>query len=132
MLVIVTESAPERLRGYLTRWMLEVRAGVFIGNYSPRVRNMLVATIQKNLGEGNAVVAWSTNNESGFDFNTYGLNRRLPLTLDGLKLVSFLPASTAVTPREREPEHRSLTGTEKGLKSSPASVEKPESPKSLF
>jgi len=37
------------------------------------------------------VMAWSTNTESGFDFMTLGANRRIPVEMDGLKLVSFLP-----------------------------------------
>ena len=38
---------------------------------------------------------WSTNTESGFDFLTLGKNRRIPVELDGLKLVSFLPPEQA-------------------------------------
>ena len=41
--------------------------------------------------EGNVVMAWATNTESGFEFQTYGVNRRIPVDLDGLRLVSFLP-----------------------------------------
>jgi len=37
------------------------------------------------------VMVWTTNTESGFDFMTLGKNRRLPVELDGLKLVSFYP-----------------------------------------
>jgi CRISPR-associated protein Cas2 len=36
-------------------------------------------------------MAWRTNNEAGFDFVTLGANRRIPVELDGVKLVSFLP-----------------------------------------
>jgi len=36
-------------------------------------------------------MAWATPNESGFDFQTYGQNRRIPIDYDGLRLVSFLP-----------------------------------------
>jgi CRISPR-associated protein Cas2 len=52
---------------------------------------MIWATIDAGLGEGNAVMAWSTNTESGFDFLTLGENRRIPVEMDGIKLVSFLP-----------------------------------------
>ncbi len=38
MLVIVLENAPPRLRGRLAVWLLEVRAGVYVGHYSQRVR----------------------------------------------------------------------------------------------
>ena len=46
---------------------------------------------EQGLGEGNAVMVWSTNTESGYDFVTLGKNRRMPVELDGLKLVSFYP-----------------------------------------
>lgn len=36
-------------------------------------------------------MAWSTNTESRFDFQTLGENRRIPVDMDGLRLVSFLP-----------------------------------------
>jgi len=91
MLVIVTEAVPERLKGYLSRWLLEVRSGVFIGEYSRKVRDTLSQTINEEVETGNVVIAWSINNESGFDFETIGVNRRIPCEIDGLKLVSFLP-----------------------------------------
>jgi CRISPR-associated protein Cas2 len=91
MLVIVVENVPPRLRGRLAIWLLEVRAGVYVGNVSRRVREMIWDTVIKGIEEGNAVMAWSTNTESGFDFLTWGANRREPVEIDGLKLVSFLP-----------------------------------------
>jgi CRISPR-associated protein Cas2 len=91
MLVIVLENAPPRLRGRLAVWLIEIRAGVYVGDLSVKVRDMIWAQIEQGLEEGNAVMAWSTNTESGFDFMTLGKNRRLPVELDGLKLVSFYP-----------------------------------------
>jgi len=91
MLVIVVENVPPRLRGRLAVWLLEVRAGVYVGQVSRRVREMIWDTVIKGSGEGNAVMAWSTNTESGFDFLTWGHNRREPVEMDGIKLVSFLP-----------------------------------------
>ena len=91
MLVTVVENAPPRLRGRLAIWLLEVRAGVYIGKVSRRVREMIWEQIEKGIEDGNAVMAWSTNTESGFDFMTLGANRRIPVEMDGIKLVSFLP-----------------------------------------
>lgn len=70
---------------------MEVRAGVYVGKVSRRVREMIWQQVETGIGKGNAVIAWSTNAESGFDFLTIGPNRRIPLELDGVKLVSFLP-----------------------------------------
>ena len=91
MLVIVLENAPPRLRGRLAIWLLEVRAGVYVGNYSSKVRDYIWNQVEKGIEDGNAVMAWRANNEAGFDFVTLGTNRRIPVVLDGAKLVSFLP-----------------------------------------
>ncbi|ELQ5995583.1 type I-E CRISPR-associated endoribonuclease Cas2 [Cronobacter dublinensis] len=91
MLMVATENVPPRLRGRLAIWLLELRAGVYVGDVSKRVREMIWHQITELAEEGNVVMAWATNNESGFDFQTYGVNRRIPVDLDGLRLVSFLP-----------------------------------------
>ncbi|EKK3978491.1 type I-E CRISPR-associated endoribonuclease Cas2 [Cronobacter sakazakii] len=90
MMVVVTENVPPRLRGRLAIWLLELRAGVYVGDVSRRVREMIWHQITELAEEGNVVMAWATNNESGFDFQTFGVNRRIPVDLDGLRLVSFL------------------------------------------
>jgi CRISPR-associated protein Cas2 len=91
MLVIVVENAPPRLRGRLALWLLEIRAGVYVGNYSARLREHIWSHVEAGIEDGNAVMAWRANNEAGFDFMTLGTNRRVPVELDGAKLVSFQP-----------------------------------------
>jgi CRISPR-associated protein Cas2 len=91
MITVVTENVPPRLRGRLAIWLLEVRAGVYLGNVTRRVREMIWEQIEDLAEDGNVVIAWSSNNESGFDFQTYGKNRRMPVEFDGLRLVSFSP-----------------------------------------
>ena len=91
MLVIVTENVPPRLRGRLAVWLVEVRAGVYVGNPSKRLREFIWEQVTNSVDEGNAVIVWRTNTESGYDFETAGKNRRLPVDFDGLRLVSFLP-----------------------------------------
>lgn len=94
MLVIVVENAPPRLRGRLAIWLLEIRAGVYVGNYSAKVRDHIWEQVEAGIEDGNAVMAWRTNNEAGFDFKTLGTNRRIPVEMDGVKLVSFLPPAS--------------------------------------
>jgi len=91
MVVIVVENVPPRLRGRLAVWLLEVRAGVYVGKVSRRIREMIWNTVEQGMDAGNAIMAWSTNTESGYDFLTLGQNRRIPTELDGIKLVSFFP-----------------------------------------
>ncbi|PWR00341.1 type I-E CRISPR-associated endoribonuclease Cas2e [Leucothrix pacifica] len=91
MLVVVTENVPPRLRGRLAIWLLQIRAGVYVGDVSSRVREMIWEQCSELSSDGNVVMAWKTNTESGFDFQTIGENRRIPVDMDNLRLVSFLP-----------------------------------------
>lgn len=96
MLVISVENAPPRLRGRLAMWLLEIRAGVYIGAVSQKTRQMIWRQVEELLDDGNAILAWNTPGEQGYDFETLGRNRREPVDFDGIKLVSFHP------PPERE------------------------------
>ena len=89
MLVVVTEAVPPSLRGRLAIWLLEIRAGVYIGDVNQRIREMIWEQVDALAEDGNVAMAWSSNHESGFEFQTYGVNRREPIDHDGLRLVRF-------------------------------------------
>lgn len=98
MLVIAANRAPPRLRGRLAAWLLEVRAGIFVGNYSARTRSRIWEQVCAHIEDGDAVMIWQAPTDQGFAFDTAGRNRRMPVDFDGLKLVSFAKAEGA---RER-------------------------------
>ncbi len=86
MTVIIVERAKPGLRGQLTRWMLEVQAGVFVGTLSSRVRSRLWATVcAKN--RGGSLLLYRSNNEQGFSFETHGDTSRSIIDMEGLLLV---------------------------------------------
>ena len=89
--VVVTEDVPPRLRGRMAIWLLEVRAGVYIGDVSTRTREMIWEHLQAGYEQGSVVMAWASSHESGYEFQTLGANRRLPVEFDGLHLVAFHP-----------------------------------------
>lgn len=91
MMVIVVSNAPPRLRGRLAAWLLEVRAGVYVGDYSARTRTRIWEQVEAYIEGGDAVMIWKAPTDQGFDFLTVGRNRRMPVDFDGLKLVSFYP-----------------------------------------
>ncbi|MDF6762861.1 type I-E CRISPR-associated endoribonuclease Cas2e, partial [Escherichia coli] len=63
----------------------------YVGDVSAKIREMIWEQIAGLAEEGNVVMAWATNTETGFELQTFGLNRRTPVDMDGLRLVSFLP-----------------------------------------
>jgi len=91
MMVIVVTNAPPRLRGRLAAWLLEIRAGVFVGDYSARTRERIWDQVIGGIDTGDAIMAWTAPTDQGFDFRTAGRNRREPVNFDGMKLVAFRP-----------------------------------------
>ncbi len=71
MTVIILANCPAGLRGFLTRWLLELSPGVFLGSPSARVRDVLWAEVRQYSGKGRALLAYQTNNEQGFTFETH-------------------------------------------------------------
>lgn len=96
MVVVVVSNAPPRLRGRLAVWLLEVRAGVYVGNYSKRTREMIWEQVTGMIDDGDAIMAWSSPTDAGFEVETVGQNRRRPVDFDGLKLIAFDPRKSPV------------------------------------
>ncbi len=71
MIVVVLSVTPERLRGVLTRWLIEVSAGVYVGHLSARTRDQLWQRIVDDVGRGRALMVWSRQNEQHLDFRTH-------------------------------------------------------------
>ncbi|MFB8029466.1 MULTISPECIES: type I-E CRISPR-associated endoribonuclease Cas2e [unclassified Streptomyces] len=86
MTIIVLTNCSAGLRGFLTRWLLEISAGVFIGNPSARIRDLLWAEVQQYAGQGRALLAHTTNNEQGFTFLTHD-HAWHPVEHEGLTLI---------------------------------------------
>ena len=97
MLVIAVNNAPPRLRGRLALWLLEIRAGIYVGDYSRRTRERIWEDVCEEIDPGDAIIAWSASNDAGYDFDTCGENRRMPQDFDGIKLVKFFPPDGART-----------------------------------
>jgi len=88
MVVMVLESVPPSLRGELTRWMVEVHTGVFVGKVSALVRDLLWAKCEDKLKDGRCCQVYRTNNEQGFSIRMMGESSRKPVDVDGLQLVA--------------------------------------------
>jgi CRISPR-associated protein Cas2 len=87
MVVMVLEKVPASLRGELTRWLLEPKTGVFVGNVSAMVRDRLWEKCIKQRGGGGVIQIWSTNTEQRFAIRSWGDTQRQLVEFDGLWLV---------------------------------------------
>ena len=86
MIVVSMTNCPPKLRGDLSKWLLEINTGVYVGQVSARVREALWKRICENVGGGQATMVFSTNNEQHFDFHVHNTSWR-PADFDGIKLM---------------------------------------------
>lgn len=87
MVVMILENVPASLRGELTRWMLEPKAGVFVGSLSALVRDKLWDKVRKGSLGGGCILVHSTNNEQGFAIRFWGVSKRQVEDFEGLTLI---------------------------------------------
>lgn len=100
MVVIVLTACPAGLRGHLTRWLLEVSAGVFIGHVSTRVRDLLWTQVTDQIKTGKAIMIHSAQNEQRLSFRTH-LHEWEPRDFDGVTLIQR-PSDTSTTRARRQ------------------------------
>lgn len=87
-MMFITEKVPNSLRGELTKWMLQLKPGVFLGTLSTLVGEKLWIKIKKKIGEGRAVWVKATNNEQRFELSTCGKVKWKVSNFDGLQLIT--------------------------------------------
>lgn len=87
MVVFVLENVSTSLRGELSRWLFEIKAGVFTGKVSALVRDELWQYISEKVGNGSALLIYATNSEQGFSARILGNRTRTLEDIEGLLLV---------------------------------------------
>ena len=86
-MILILERVPTSLRGELSRWFLEPKAGVFVGRVSAVVRDLLW---DKSCGQakyGGCVLIYSSDTEQGYRIRTHGKTARIPEDFEGLSLI---------------------------------------------
>jgi CRISPR-associated protein Cas2 len=93
MTVLILRAVSPGMRGELSRWMLEVDAGVFVGAVPARIREKLWERIFWKLGaDGAAVMINSATTEQGFVVRSEGVVDRAVTDHEGLALTRFKQA----------------------------------------
>ncbi len=87
MVVFILENAKASLRGELSRWLFEIKAGVFTGRVSALVRDELWELVTGRIGKGSAVLIYPQRNEQGFSARIHGTPSRSLVDIEGVLLV---------------------------------------------
>jgi len=88
MVLIDLEGASPRLYGQLSRRMLEVRSGVFVGVLSKRSFVEIWDAVEKSHPQA-AMAVYPVKTELGIAIKTYGQHRYHVIDNDGLPLIAI-------------------------------------------
>ncbi len=86
MMVLIVTACPAGLRGDLTKWLMELAPGTFVGDPSARIREILWDRTVELCKDGRALLVFSANNEQGMEFRTHRHDWE-PTDFDGLTLM---------------------------------------------
>ncbi len=86
MVVLVVTACPVGLRGHLTRWLMEISVGVFVGSVSARVRDHLWVRTVDMVKTGRAIMIFKADNEQGLAFQVHR-HEWEPVDVEGLTLM---------------------------------------------
>ena len=103
MLVMTLERVPPALRGELTRWLIEVQTGVYVGSVSATVRDLLWDKCVQHVRTGRCTQMFKANNEQGFAVRMYGEQKRKLVDIEGYTLVAVQDARHAELARDVQP-----------------------------
>ncbi len=87
MTVMILENVSPGFRGEITQWLLEVKAGVYVGNISPCIRELLWKKVQDNVSEGAALIIYSAQNEQGFQMDVFHYPERSVVDMEGIYFI---------------------------------------------
>lgn len=88
MVVMILETVPRSLRGELSRWLLEIGPGIFVGTVSGLVRDLLWEKCVKGRAAGRCYQAYRTNTEQGYDVRSSEDEGRVVVNHEGLSLIA--------------------------------------------
>lgn len=86
MTVLVVTACPAGLRGHLTRWLLEISAGVFVGDIPTRVRDLLWVRVLEMVRDGRAIMVYNADTEQGYAFQVHRHDWE-PVDVEGVTLM---------------------------------------------
>lgn len=92
-MTLVLAACPVGLRGDLTKWLVEISPGVFVGSPSARVRELLWERTTELCRDGRAVLVYSSPNEQGLEYRTHNHNWSAT-DFDGITLMRRTPEAS--------------------------------------
>lgn len=84
--MLIVTACPAGLRGDLTKWLMELSPGVFVGRPSARIRDLLWERTVELCRDGRAILVFSSDNEQGMEFRTHRHDWE-PTDFDGVTLM---------------------------------------------
>lgn len=117
MVILILERASTSLRGELSRWLIEPRAGLFLGRVSALVRDRLWEKVSLEYGvkgECAGMMVHAARNEQGFVIRSVGDPSREVRDWEGLTLIRTREDGAHQRHLRKDRERRERESVEEG------------------
>ena len=114
MIVLCVTNCPQQLRGDLTKWLIEVNTGIYVGKLNSRVRDELWSRVCENIKDGQASMVYTNNTEQGYSFLTHN-SSWLPVDCEGVTLIKKMISINDLENKESEDAETASSGYSKAF-----------------
>jgi CRISPR-associated protein Cas2 len=83
---VKVSNCPEHLYGYLSRFLFEVRSGLFVGSISSSVRDALWKSVESFIEDGDALMIYNSAASIQPSIKQTKSERWVPIDFDGVTL----------------------------------------------
>ena len=80
--------------------MIEIKAGVFVGRLTSRVRDELWVAALKGCRSGSCIQIWDALNEQGYSMRSHGDPSYQPVDMEGLVLIRRPKPQATIQPNQ--------------------------------
>jgi CRISPR-associated protein Cas2 len=89
MVILAVENMDKGMRGEITRWLIEAKAGVFVGNMNPLLREKIWEKVLANIDtQTSALMIYTDNTEQGYSMKMAGTPKRYVVDFEGLSFIA--------------------------------------------
>lgn len=86
--VIILSNVPQSVKGYASVYFVQVSPGVYVGNVSARVRELLWSKLLSTKKLGAATMIYTDDSEQGFHIETH-MSHHSAVDFDGIDLIEY-------------------------------------------
>lgn len=90
MIIVISENLPQRVKGILCIWLLEVKTGIFVGNLNSKIEDRILKFLNQYMKSNSDILIVRNNDKDttqGFNIHYPYNSKNKLINISGLQLI---------------------------------------------